>query len=109
MSETWLARLAEDGMLLGFDEAPAEIPEGAVTVPIGCDLQPGKYRWDGTTFVPIGRGDKALKEKLEQGAPMVLWFFVREFAKAHPSLAIPRPVKEWTDAYRRFAEPEESR
>ncbi|KKK52485.1 hypothetical protein LCGC14_3104440, partial [marine sediment metagenome] len=51
------AIIDEDGVLTGF--RPAEENEilldrnDVVEVPEGCDLEPGRYRWDGARFMPI--------------------------------------------------------
>lgn len=46
----WMALLDADGTLTGFDETGKA--EGVKVEP-GCDLAPGKYAWDGKTFVPL--------------------------------------------------------
>src|SRR5690242_3533708 len=47
----WVALLDKQGVLKGFDETGT-----ATGIPVepNCDLQPGKYRWEGETrtFVP---------------------------------------------------------
>lgn len=46
----WTALVDGTGLLTGFDETGQA--EG-VSVPVGCDLLPGKYRWDGKSWQPM--------------------------------------------------------
>ncbi len=46
----WIALIDADGVLTGFDETGKA---AGVTVPVDCDLLPGKYRWDGDSFQPL--------------------------------------------------------
>ena len=49
------ARLDERGVYQGIDELDStdELTDRHVPEITQCDLAPGKYRWDGKTFVPI--------------------------------------------------------
>lgn len=44
------AVLDTNGVLLSFTESEVA---GAIAVPHDCDLQPGKYQWDGQAFTPV--------------------------------------------------------
>jgi hypothetical protein len=63
------AQLDGEGVLAGFvqidDAAPdaAVPPPNRVEVPMACDLAPGRYRWDGRSFVPLVVDDG---ERLQQ-------------------------------------------
>jgi hypothetical protein len=53
-----IALLDQAGVLTGYEEVEAgEVPGrvGRIPVPDGCDLVPGKYRWDGKSFIPINQ------------------------------------------------------
>lgn len=47
------AILAADGTLRGFEPIKGKARPGDVTVPDGCTLEPGRYRWDGSAFQPF--------------------------------------------------------
>lgn len=54
-----VALLDEGGVYQGVAEIDAaDLKDGDVHLPNGCDLQPGRYRWDavGKTFVPLRNG-----------------------------------------------------
>lgn len=46
-----VAVLDEDGFFRGVTEVPAKAD--GIEVPADCDLEPGRYRWDGASFVPV--------------------------------------------------------
>lgn len=99
----WLALLGEDGTLTGFDKAPpSPSPEGAVEVPEGCDLVPGRYRWDGRAFQPLSGGDRGQRERVERMAAATLCRLIQEL-KAQ-GMALPGSVERWADACMRFLE-----
>lgn len=50
---TYVATLNENGVLTGYETIPGEPTIHQIPVPEDCDLTPGKYRWDGQTFVPV--------------------------------------------------------
>ena len=97
MSNQWIAILDKKGLLIGFDKNPTGISEGAVTVPEGCDLIPGRYRWTGTTFWPIEKTNKLEKEKLFRALPECFFLLVTELKKQ--KIAIPERVSEWIEKY----------
>lgn len=41
--QQWIAVLAADGTLVSFDKSGKA---DGIAVPVGCDLDPGKYRWN---------------------------------------------------------------
>lgn len=50
-----VARLDENGIYHGIDQiAPEDMTDQHVHLPDGCDLPPGKYRWDSNikAFLP---------------------------------------------------------
>lgn len=48
-----LALLDETGLLTGYETGDAASADARrIPVPEGCDLAPGKYRWDGESFWP---------------------------------------------------------
>lgn len=49
------AVLDPDGMYRGHEPLPgkAALNPDDVEVPPDCDLAPGRYRWDGKTFLPV--------------------------------------------------------
>jgi hypothetical protein len=97
MAKQWIALLDKKGLLLGFEKDPTEIPEGAVTVPEGCDLAPGGYRWTGTTFWPIEKSDKLRKEKLFRKLPECFYLMMVEMQKQ--KIIIPEKVVTWLEEY----------
>lgn len=57
MAQTWkLAMLDKDGLLTGYKRCAkkaCKTGKTQVAVPEECALEPGRYRWDDTTFVPL--------------------------------------------------------
>jgi len=106
MEKKWIAILDETKLLVGFDKDPdpEEIPKEAVTVPEGCDLKLGGYRWDGKAFWPVGGGDKILKEKLERKIPE--YFFLLLSSLEKQGIKMDPEIREWIGAYKVFVEKE---
>ena len=46
------AKLDSSGMFLGLEEV-SELLDSDIELGEDCGLKPGKYRWDGTTFLPL--------------------------------------------------------
>ncbi|HYH68336.1 MAG TPA: hypothetical protein VD866_26825 [Urbifossiella sp.] len=48
------AKLDEAGVYVGMETLdPGELTDRHLPQVTDCDLPPGRYRWDGTTFVPL--------------------------------------------------------
>lgn len=96
-----LAVLDEQGVLTGFEEIEAENhtpPPDRVEVPGGCDLVPGRYRWDGDQFVPIPlRGGAGIPEE-----PNTLRAIARGFmALRDQGTELPGETLDWISWYER--------
>lgn len=46
------AKLDQSGLFLGLEEV-AEILEGDIQLEEDCGLKAGKYRWNGSSFIPL--------------------------------------------------------
>lgn len=46
------AKLDSSGLFLGLEEV-AELLDSDIELGEDCGLKPGKYRWDGSTFLPL--------------------------------------------------------
>lgn len=55
MTKIHRAKLDPDGIYRGHEPVPgkAALKPDEVEVPADCDLEPGRYRWDGATFLPV--------------------------------------------------------
>jgi hypothetical protein len=56
------AKLDSNGMFLGLEEV-AELLDSDIELGEDCGLKPGKYRWDGTTFLPLPKSQQKLSEE----------------------------------------------
>jgi hypothetical protein len=93
-----LARLDKNQVLVGFTEAGPKTWKTRgyqVAVPDGCDLEPGRYRWDGATFValPPAGGQDALEE------PDAVRAIALGFAKISETVELPQETLDWLDHY----------
>jgi hypothetical protein len=60
-----------------------------------CDLEPGKYKWDGKSFIPIGHGfGKPEKGRIPDDYAVFLG--LKALINGEP---IPPEVTEWLDWY----------
>ena len=58
---TRVAVLDDTGVYQGMQDIPlADLTPDHIHLPDGCDLPPGRYRWDSEnkTFIPIPKGDR---------------------------------------------------
>ena len=84
-----IAILDENGILTGY--AQVEQPSVAdCVVPDDCDLEPGKYRWNGNTFVPIATARKA---------DPTLAAIATALAALRDGTPIPPAVNEWINTH----------
>lgn len=51
------AKLDQNGLYLGLEEV-AEILEGDIELGEDCGLKVGKYRWNGSTFIPLPKSQQ---------------------------------------------------
>ncbi len=93
-----VAILNEDGVLTGFEDVEkANSDSGRVCVPSECDLQPGRYRWDGETFVPVSPGAaNATTDDQYMAIAVALCFRALEEQK---NLVLPGDTLRWLQWY----------
>jgi len=101
-SKKWVALLDKNGVLIGYDENPVEIKENDVLVPENCDLTPGRYKWTGETFWPLGTRVKLMKEKLLRDLPDCFYSLI----KGNPEVKIPENISGWIQEYEAIIEKE---
>ena len=104
-----LAILDRDGVIAAFENVSAQrwgAPEaGEVPVPDGCDLEPGRYRWDGTRFSPVnvdvfGMNGPRASLALAEGMAFLVDFVPAVVATmkaldAHPQMTLPPKAADW--------------
>lgn len=97
-----VALLDETGLLTGFDTRDVESDwigaAGVVLVPDGCDLAPGKYRWNAAA----GRFEPLPPNEPGQGPPpaaamRAIWKGFR--ALDEQGIALPDETRRWIAAY----------
>lgn len=97
-----VALLDDTGLLTGYDirTVPAELigAPGCVRVPEGCDLAPGKYRWNAVA----GRFDPLPPNEPGQGPPppdatRAIWAGLR--AMQQQGMEFPAETRAWIKAY----------
>jgi hypothetical protein len=96
-----LAVLDSAGVLTSYEQIEDDVLEDAILpgsrilVPDGCDLAPGKYRWNGQTFIPIGaNGQDMVAEELDTVRAITLALMAIRDGKPFP----PETLK-WLDWY----------
>ena len=98
----WVALLDKNNILIGYDENPIEIRESDILVPENCDLIPGRYKWTGETFWPLGTIIKLRREKLLRELPDCFYSLVKE----NPEIKISANVSAWIQEYEAILEKE---
>ena len=80
----------------GYDESGNSV-EGQVKVPDDCDLALNKYRWTGSTFMPLGFGHGRPSPKPEGvDKDNVFYLLMKALVNDKP---IPSECKEWVRWY----------
>ena len=102
MAKKWkLAILDTDGLLTGYKRCAKKAwttTKTQVAVPEECALEPGRYRWDGTTFVPLPPkgGEDALVQ--DSDAMMAIAKGFLALAEGNP---VPTETADWASKYMR--------
>ena len=87
----------------GMKGANASLPEGWARVDsiISCDLEPGKYKWNGNAFIPLGHGfGKPQAGRVPDDYAVFL--AIKSMINGEP---IPTEVSEWADWYEKTIAP----
>jgi hypothetical protein len=89
-----LALLDDGGLLTGYETGPAaSATDRRIVVPEGCDLAPGKYRWDGEAFLPLRPAQPS--SEAEPDALRAMALFVMAAANGKPAPAEAVAWAEW--------------
>lgn len=103
MRKVTVALLDETGLLAGYDRrsvGPDWIgEEGCIHVPDGCDLAPGKYRWNaaGGRFDPLPPNEPPASEMLEPSSLRAIWLGFKALQEG--GQAFPAETAAWIEAY----------
>jgi hypothetical protein len=91
-----IAILDSNGVYHGIEEIhPDNMQSHHVELPDGCDLPPGKYRWDGSTFRPITD-----PERIKISNPDAFNAIAIGFIALHQQgIKLPEETEEWLDHY----------
>lgn len=97
-STVQVARLDANSIYQGVDEIdPGELTDSHVHLPNGCDLPPGKHRWDvqQKTFVPLQQG-----EDVDKPDPHALRSIAIGLMAIHEQgMPLPEETLQWLDFY----------
>lgn len=96
-----LAMLDKRGVLTGYESCAGKAwktRKGQVAVPDGCDLAPGRYRWDGKTFLPLAPDGS--QDRLEQ-EPDAIRAIALGFVKLSETVELPEATLLWLESYTR--------
>lgn len=96
-----LALLDAAGVLTGFCAVPDEewiTDSGQVAVPDDCDLERGRYAWDGQAFHPIAPRDP-VSDQPPVAALRAIWLGFKAVAEA--GVTLPPDTLAWMDQFGR--------
>lgn len=88
------AKLDSSGLFLGLEEV-ADLLDSDIELGEDCGLKPGKYRWDGTTFLPIPKS----KQKSAPDCPSIE-DVLHAIIKTMPN--VPEVCAKWDAEYAKF-------
>ena len=92
-----IAILDKNNILVGYDNRESVGTLKDVEVPDDCDLTLHKYRWTGSTFMPLGFGHGRPSPKPEGvDKDNVFYLLIKALANDKP---IPSECKEWARWY----------
>ncbi len=95
---TTYAILGDGGILVGYERGSDEIPAGAsVLVDDECDLQVGRYYWDGTKFIPLPPAGSANAAK-EVNVLRAIFRGFQAIETRFPN-TLPKETKEWLEQF----------
>lgn len=95
---TTVARLNSEGVYYGIDVIlKQDLTDHHVHLPHGCDLPPGKYRWDFNkkAFVPLPKGTKPVEYQPHTVNAIALGF-IYLYSKG---AVFPKETIDWLDYY----------
>lgn len=98
MSQKKTAVVDAKGVYLGMFDEGAEIPTGALRIPAvtECDLEAGRYYWDGKAFQPRSRGAIAA---IQDEPNMINAIYDGFVALQRQGFDLPATTREWMDWY----------
>lgn len=98
MSQKQTAVVDAKNIYLGMFEEGAELPAGALRIPeiTECDLEPGRYRWQGDSFVPVRRDAEG---RLQESPDMIHAIYDGFGALERQGFDFPPSTKEWMRWY----------
>ncbi len=94
----FIAQFDADGLYSGMAEIDAAgLTDDHVALPTGCDLPPGRYRWDKAAAAFVYAGEP--KQRAEESPPALNALAWAMLAISDGGLALPTPAAAWLDAY----------
>jgi hypothetical protein len=98
MSQNQTAVVDAKGVYIGMYDEGAELPAGALRIPQiqECDLEPGRYYWDGKAFQPRARGAMAA---MQEEPNMVTAIYDALVAIQRQGIDLPATTREWMTFY----------
>jgi hypothetical protein len=96
MTQKQSAAVDTRGVYLGMFDEGAEIPDGALRIPeiTECDLEPGRYYWDGKAFQPRARGAIAA---MQEEPNMINAIYDGFVALQRQGFDLPASTREWME------------
>lgn len=98
MSQSQTAVVDTKSIYLGMYDEGASIPDGArrISEITECDLEPGRYYWNGVTFLPRERGSLAA---VREEPNLVAAIYDAFMSMQRQGLDLPQSTREWMAYY----------